>query len=78
MAEVVSNMDEELTPFDIVMAVSDRATAEHQTRIERTEERRYAYGKTWRRFKLPPLLSWPAMLIWGRNDFENCYLKCNQ
>tara|TARA_A200000159_G_scaffold99712_1_gene92538 strand:+ start:5903 stop:6127 length:225 start_codon:yes stop_codon:yes gene_type:complete len=74
----VSNMDEELTPFDIVMAVSERATAEHQARIERAEEKKYAYGKLWRRFKLPPLFSWPAMFIWGRDDYENCYLKRNQ
>lgn len=72
-------MDEhELTPFDIVMAAADRATAEHQARIDRENEKQYAYGKMWRQLRLPPLFSWRALNLWLNfkyDNFQTCYLK---
>lgn len=74
-----SNMDDyDLTPFDIVLAACDRATERENARIERETEKKMSYPKWWRRLHLPPLFSWPAMFIWGRNDFNNCYLTINQ
>lgn len=69
-------MDEhDLTPFDIVMAASDRVTAEHQARIEAEEEKKYAYPRWYRKFRLMPIGRWGAILLWYKDDFENCYLK---
>lgn len=69
-------MDEhDLTPFDIVMAASDRVMAKHQARIETEEEKKYAYPRWYRKLRLMPIGRWGAIWLWLNDDYENCYKK---